>query len=127
MMDGAVVEGVIGVQLGGGMELGENVELEEVVELGEDVELGEVMELGEVVQVEGGDGLQDVDMELDLSPALFPGLLLPSVLMLLLMLPLFTMTSGPHLELSDHPQPVDFLDEFLDEDLHSLVVHETNQ
>jgi len=37
------------------------------------------------------------------------------------------MTSGPHLELPDHPRPVDFLDEFLDEDLLSLVVHETNQ
>lgn len=37
------------------------------------------------------------------------------------------MTCGPHLELPDHPWPVDFLDEFLDEDLLSLVVHETNQ
>ena len=41
--------------------------------------------------------------------------------------PTFTGAAGPHLELPDDPQPVDFLDEFLDEDLLSLVIEETNQ
>jgi len=41
--------------------------------------------------------------------------------------PTFTATPGPHLQLPSNPQPVDFLEQLLDEDILGLVVDETNK
>ncbi len=94
-----------------------DVGLVEVVGEGEDVGEGEVVEEDKVARVE--------DVDVDLSQAL-PWQTASTSTDVAPTAPTFTSTPGPHLELPTNPQPVNFLEQVLDEDLLGLVIEETN-